>query len=131
MGRSVDYLNNASEVIYCYIDSEDEYAFEDFYYNLTNDLLDKYHLLDTCERWDGKETKIFLESKLVEIGISEYCGLVSVSIRPNQYRGANDYLAENWIAKTEAGFRKICANYSETLRKIGTFSNGESIYEKA
>lgn len=131
MGRSVDYLNNASAVIYCHIDSEDEYAFDDFFDNVKTELQDKYPSLDTCDRWDGRETRIFLESNLVEIGISEYCGLVSVSIRPNQRMGANESLAENWISKTEAGIRKICSNYSQTLRKVGTFSNGEGVFEKA
>lgn len=131
MGRSVDYLSNASAVIYCHIDSEYEYAFDDFFDNIKTQLQDKYSSLDTCERWDGRETKIFLENNLAEIGISEYCGLISISIRANQCTGANESLAENWIAKTEKGIRKICSEYSQTLRKIGTFSNGESIYEKA
>lgn len=131
MGRSVDYLKNAKTVIYCHIDSEDDYAFSDFFENVKAEMQDKYPSLDTCERWDGDETRIFLESSLVEIGISEYCGLISISVRANEYSGANESLAENWINKTEKGIQKICANYSETLKKVGTFYNGESLYEKA
>jgi hypothetical protein len=131
MGRSVDYLNRATAVIYCHIETQDEYAFDDFLDNIKEELLDKYPSLDSCERWDGRETKIFLENSLVEIGISEYCGLISISIRPNEYRDVNESLAENWIRKIEANLRKSCANYSQTLRKVGTFSNGEGIYEKA
>lgn len=101
---------------------------------LTETLQELFPSLDTCKRWDGGETQIFLENKLVEIGISEYCGLVSVSVRPSErYDGDNiEGLAINWIDKVwDKVDAKLKDNGTTVIRKVGTFSNGEGVFEKA
>lgn len=86
-------------------------------------------------RWDNRETKIFAENRLVEFGISEYCGLVSISVRPIQddYSWRIEGLAKRWIEKTWPGIQKDIVESFPTsaLKKIATFSNGEGIYELA
>ena len=75
-------------------------------------------------RYTGRETKIFLRNRLVEFGISEYCGLVSVSVRV--YDDGMKGLAENWVDKN---WSKIESVIGANVRKVGTFSNGCGVYE--
>ena len=129
MGRSVDYLNNAHKVFYTSFDGEEQYEWEDFFDNIQYGLKSKFPSLENCNKWDGRETKIFLENNLAEIGISEYCGLVSISIRAKE---GKESIGENWIDKISSNFEKtIRENCGETYRKIGSFSNGEGVFEKS
>ena len=141
MGRSVDYLSNATRVAYMSYEStytdedgnecEDEFAFDDLYGNTVCTLKAKYPSLEIVENeYDGNETKIVLESKLVEFGISEYCGLVSLSARPNEryeeYRG----LAEAWINKNWDAIESKLSEFSDVLHKQGTMSNGCGVFKR-
>jgi hypothetical protein len=131
MGRSVDQLTNASEVWFMHPELENEWDWQDFKDNLGTQLAEAFPSLKDANRWDGRETHIFLDNNLVEFGLSEYCGLVSLSVRPK----VSDYagpvaLAERFITLITPKVATICGHYS-ALEKIGTFSNGEAIYRKA
>lgn len=132
MGRSVDYLSNASKVFYVPFEveeGEEGFAWDDFFDNIRYGLKAKFRSLEKCERWDGRETRIFLENNLAEVGISEYCGLASISIRPKE--GAEN-IGENWINKIATSFEQVIKdNCGETYRKVGSFSNGEGVFEKS
>jgi hypothetical protein len=141
MGRSVNYLNRATKVTYIhnevgYTDEEtnewieDEFWFDDLFGNVKYGLKAIFPSLTECERWDNRETKIFLENNLVEIGISEYCGLVSISVRPNERIDANENLANNWIENVWDKAENKMAEFSTLLNRVGTFSNGEGVFEK-
>lgn len=155
MGRSVDYLNNAEKVNYfqwptlSVYDPEtdrdvetDEYEdddYEDAEYvieYIQETIKSNFPDFDNCSHWDGRETHIILEGHGVEIGLSEYCGLATLSVRVDQreleycatdeeadaeYQKALNWINENW---DEA------AKYWGQYTKIGTFSNGEGVYEK-
>lgn len=135
MGRSVDYLSNALRVAYViYEDTyededgelvEDEMAFDDLFDNIKYELKGKYNSLYDVNEWDGRETRIFLRNRLVEFGISEYCGLVSISVRvyDEDYKG----LAERFVDKN---WSKIETLVGANVRKVGTFSNGCGVYER-
>lgn len=130
MGRSVDYLTNATEVWYMHPELENEWDWEDFKDNLGTQLAAAFPSLSNADRWDGRETHIFLDNGLVEFGLSEYCGLVSLSVRPK----VSDYagpvaLGEKWITLIAPKVAAICGDYS-ALEKIGAFSNGEAIYHE-
>lgn len=92
------------------------------------DILDSKH-----SRWDGRETRIFAENKLAEFGISEYCGLVSISVRviEDDYSWKYEALAKRWIEKAWPGIQDAIAEAFPTavLKKLGSFSNGEGVYE--
>lgn len=153
MGRSVSYLRNASEVTYfdtslsevTYYDEDleeestrepDEFDYqmnwEDFLDNIIGSLGFKYKSLNIIrDEWDGNETSIVLANNLIEIGVSEYCGISSVSIRPR-----TDYkveLAESWINKNWNNAVKVMeeSTYHTRLNRVGTFSNGCAVYNKA
>jgi hypothetical protein len=139
MGRSVNYLSRATKVSYLHVETtwideetkeeiEDNFWYDDLKDNIESSLKTLYPSLTNCERWDGNEVFIFLENNLVEIAISEYCGLVSISIRPNSHWSTKEQLAEHWINKVWHKAEEKFKDFSDVLVKQGTFSNGESVY---
>ena len=87
------------------------------------------------KKWDGKETRIILEGHGVQVGLSEYCDLWSLSVRVNENdleyassdeeyesmkKDALDWINTNWAEASK---------YWDDFRKVGTFSNGESVFE--
>jgi hypothetical protein len=143
MGRSVDYLSNATRVLYISYETEyededgnivdDEFAFDDVKCNVISTIRELFPSFDNVEnRWDGNETKIFLENRLIEFGISEYCGLISISARPNDY--ANEYgkhgLAEAFINKIWNKLSNELNKTQSVLVRVGGFCNGCGVYQK-
>jgi gamma-glutamylcysteine synthetase len=151
MGRSVDYLNRATNVAYFQwptlwiyneetgIDEESD-QYEDGYIvteNIQESIISDFPEYEYSKKWDGRETSIILTGYRTEIGLSEYCGLATLSIRideneldysnydENEYNQQYDKI-EAWINENWA---KISQGYNQ-YNKIGTFSNGESVYEK-
>ena len=144
MGRSVNYLNNAVTIIYFtseYLNSELEgeiFAWEDFVINLKYDIMNKLKSYVKSDKWDNQETQIILENELCNIGISEYCGLYSLSVAPIDFDGyypednAKINFAEHHAKQIEKTLCKILKdNRCTVLNRLGTFSNGEGVYEKA
>jgi hypothetical protein len=84
--------------------------------------------LSKCNRWAGREDHTLLENGLIEIGLSEYCGLAAYWIRP---RDGLDWrlepLAERFARQIEDRFVRTFGN----LRLIGTASNGEAFFRRA
>lgn len=146
MGRSVSYLSNAETVIYFtvkYLNEENENGeidyelsqmnYDDFMRNLTCEIKSKLKSYEEVEKYDGRETRIILENRLCSIGISEYCGSWSLSIAPkeeNYYVGYyKENLALNHAGQIEETLEKcLVKSGAKILRKIGTMSNGVSVY---
>jgi hypothetical protein len=146
MGRSVDYLSNAERVNYFQwptlwvydedtdqdVETDELWDAADIIADIRETITSNYPGFDPCSRWDGRETHIILEGYGVEIGLSEYCGLATLSVRVNEsilnyfdtdeeaYQVATNWIHENWDQASE---------HWNQYRKIGTFSNGESVYE--
>jgi hypothetical protein len=138
MGRSVNYLDNAEIVLYFPFESDDEFLsqmeWDDTISNLQYEIkakLPSYYIVK--DKWGNKETRIILENNLCSIGISEYCGLVSLSVAPkdNQYNVWHEQFALRHARQIEKTLQKCLDNLSlNRLKKIGTFSNGEAVFEK-
>lgn len=139
MGRSVDYLTNASHVAYIHVEQYyqdeddntvfDEFVMDDTVENLVYALMEKYPSLQKVQdEWDGRETRIVLRNRLVEFGVSEYCGMLSVSVRhyDSDYTSHLSGLAENWIRRNA---ETIDVTIGANSRRIGGMSNGCSVYE--
>jgi hypothetical protein len=151
MGRSVDYLNRATNVAYFQwpvfwsydeetgIDQETDELMDAYEVrqDIQESIISEYPEYEYSKKWDGRETSIILTGYGTEIGLSEYCGLATLSIRIDEneidYAGYDEdeynvkydevtaWINENWP--------KISQGYNQ-YNKIGTFSNGESVYEK-
>jgi hypothetical protein len=124
MSRSVSYLNNAEFVLY--------FPFEyDIMDNLKAEIKAKLPSYYSVDKWDNRETRIFLENNLCVIGISEYCGLcsLSVAIKDNTW---NEKFAEHHASQIRPILEKIVDDVTGTrLSLIGTASNGEAFFERA
>lgn len=150
MGRSVDYLNRSERVNYfdwpilsVYDPETDRDVETDEYEDASIVIEDIQEYIrsifpgfDPCSRWDGRETHIILEGYGVEIGLSEYCGLASLSVRVDE--GPLEYSEDDEAYETDRqkALNWINENWDEAskywnkYRKIGTFSNGEGVFEK-
>ena len=128
MSRSVDNLSNAEIVVY----KSAHNLRDDFDWDLfENDIIETLEAiaptLETCKRWDENETRIILENGLIEVGLSEYNGLVSLSFRAKE-EGDNyediSGLSSSWLEQLRSRFEQL-----GDLIKIGTFSNGEAMFK--
>ena len=149
MGRSVDYLTGAETVIYFTADwmheqdengNYDEFMsqmnWDDFLANLKAEIKSKLKSYEDCQAWDGREVNIFLDNMLCEIGISEYCGLYSLSVRAKEadyYSEKNtEALGQNHAKQIDNTLCKILQGLSCTvLNRVGTFSNGTGVFQEA
>lgn len=150
MGRSVDYLNRSERVNYfdwpilsVYDPETDRDVETDEFEDASIVIEDIQEYIrsifpgfDPCSRWDGRETHIILEGYGVEIGLSEYCGFASLSVRVDE--GPLEYSEDDEAYETDRqkALNWINENWDEAskywnkYRKIGTFSNGEGVFEK-
>jgi len=145
MGRSVNYLDNAEVVLYFPFEggqdengNYDEFCAElewdDIKENLISEIKAKLPSYYEVDKWGNRETRIILENSLCSIGISEYCGLVSLSVAPrqNDYDAWHESFAVRHANQIESTLEKVlCELGLKNLRKVGTFSNGEAVFELA
>lgn len=148
MGRSVSYPSDS--VVVCYRDvssfgavyAEDENG--DFDYDDIVDI-DEFEARDDFEffvediresvksewpsfyeedGWIDREDRILLANGHAYVGVSEYCGLASIWLVPRE--SEHEELSAAWCASIENKFKKLFGE----LVKVGSFSNGESVYKK-
>lgn len=142
MGRSVSTLPRALGVVYFewpernVLDENgnetDELEYEDSSWvieDITENTMSEYPEFDHASRWEG-ENHIIMDGYGCEISLSEYCGLAALCIRVSELSDEFDdedmEEIRQWI---DANWAKISKPYNK-LRKVGTFSSGEAIFEK-
>jgi len=128
MGRSVSYPHGAL-VAFTHVHDEDDTDdcawLLEFWREMAQRLWPSLREVDT---WRGREDHVIARNGLVEFGVSEYCGLVAIWLveRTDLDTAGQEALATQWIKSVAPRFRKTFG----TLRKVGTFSNGEGIFER-
>jgi hypothetical protein len=140
MGRSVSFANGSEVIIYSHIediydddDNFDEYATQDNFDSaveyLKETTIEAFPSLSECNVWLGNEDHAILENQLVYIGLSEYCGLISVWVVPK-----DDELYAFGVAfaqKIKSKLNNIVKNaFGIQLKQVGRFSNGEALFER-
>jgi hypothetical protein len=114
--------HDISSVDFAYDEGQADCDFEWYIENLTESLIKKYPTLSSCDKWLDREDHAILENDKSYVGISEYCGLLSIwMVAKDDESGA-----ERYVKAREKSF----VNSFGSLRKIGTFSNGEGVYER-
>jgi len=142
MGRSVSYHSNAAKVVFLHdvlSEGAGNWEWDEFIDDLKGVIRERYPSFEDADRWAGREDHVILENSAAEISVAEYCGLISVSLAP---REASDYdydydgesiraWNENWTNLIANNFHDhLAKRFSKSaLRKIGSFSNGEGVYE--
>jgi len=147
MSRSVSVASGAVAVAYASLepvlvdeesneyrefDSDDfDFAVEDFQSYLSS----LYPSLSACDSWLDNEDHVLLENKHCKVGVSEYCGLVSVWVVPKEddgYYSDNHLtgLSAHWCDQVGAKIVKAGAGcFGNALVKQGTASNGEAFFQ--
>jgi hypothetical protein len=124
MSRSVNQLSGAQAVAFLSAHEETENSWEYFQEDITEQLKSLFPSLEDADRWEDNETHIILNNDHAEIAISEYCGLVSVSLRAiEDWDGTRDGLHQQWVQQVQDKFLSI-----GTLKHQGTFINGEAVF---
>jgi hypothetical protein len=125
MGRSVSVPASAVAVAYQEFDGQDEMDWDLFIDDIKDSALWAFPKMSYCDHWAGREDHAILENQLAYLGVSEYCGLVAVWLVP-KLDGYSDSLAVHWCNQQAPRLQKLFG----TLNKIGTFSNGEAVFER-
>lgn len=130
MGRSVSTPNDTINVAYATCDG-DEWDWRDAVENMQGVAQYRYKSLSRCNEWIGREDRAVLENDHCYIGVSEYCGLVSVWIVA---KGADRYsdpsgLATHWCSSVD--LQPLAECFGPRLISRGTFSNGEQFFAPA
>jgi len=106
--------------------TDDPYAFTMIEEDVVESSKSQWPSFYDVDKWLGRENHAILENRYAQIGMSEYCGLVSVWLVPLDVDDREVGLRDQWIASIRPRFEKF---FSE-LVKVGTFSNGESVYQR-
>jgi len=139
MGRSVNYHSYAQYVIYLKFDPACDMCggcglcWTEFKRVIVDQLRSVAPSLefDETSAWDQNEVYMIARNGLCAIFISEYCDVVSLSFVPLfevcALYDAEANLQTAWLARMKEKYEKAFLN---RLTKVGTYSNGNSIYER-
>jgi len=130
MGRSVSTPSNACAIAYQYLESVDYWDFQEWLEDIKARIAHIWPSFSPCDTWFDREDHAIMENHLTYIGISEYCGMTAIWIVPktdNQSGRCIYALAKHFITRIQPKFMAEFNHY----HRIGRFSNGESIFEKA
>ena len=89
---------------------------------LLEELKRHFPSMSECEKWLGREDLAIAENGHAYFGVSEYCCIAAVWIVAKD----NGQLAESWVAKISKKFHECFGEY----KRVGGFSNGESVYRR-
>jgi len=104
--------------------------FEDFLFEYSEHARRLWPSLVECDTFISREDRAVLENNLVYVGLSEYCGLLSLWVVPKYECGGEPEttaLADRWISQIE---NKFLREFGELI-KLGTMSNGEAVFKRS
>lgn len=130
MGRSVYVPSGAEVVAYVNVECEDSFEYDMLKESLVYSLEVAFPSVSEDSGYVGREGVVIASNRLVKFVVAEYCGLLSVSIVPND----DEYyaLGKNFANKISARFKSVVAGVCGAVYyKVGSFSNGEGVYAKA
>ena len=132
MGQSVSVPHDATRTIYFHSDAIDQWEWDDTIDNLRSIIREAYPSFEDADRWHDREERIVLNNWHAVIVVAEYCGCVSVSIVPDESDDWDgfDGLRAAWCEQVGDRWADLLNRAFGGMVKIGTFSNGESVYQK-
>lgn len=150
MGRSVNVPRGAAGVLYFSFEGDEEY-FENsiLWSDMVRNLDSTINSVDGKEnrfyfagdgRWFGDEGRVISMCSIAQIVLSEYCGLCSLAIVPQEepdpdaaemIKACWEDFAQQWSEDFFGRLRaKLLAEGWELYGKQGSFSNGEGVYAR-
>jgi len=133
MDRSVSTPTGAVAIAYRDVTHfQDDFEWDMFQEDVIQQLQQAFPSLATANSWIGREDHVVLENGHCKVTISEYCGLAAISLVPETHDCyysediAKQNLADHWCNQISNKFVELLSE----LNKVGTFSNGEAIFER-
>lgn len=135
MGRSVSTPSGARHVCHATCEADDT---DDFVW-LVNDFrqLVRRRFLSArdTDEWVGREDHAVAENSYAYFGVSEYCGLVAMWVKPkddDHYDPSFAGRRDQWIEQIGPTFRRLASQcFGQALQHVGTASNGEAFFQPA
>lgn len=128
MGRSVSYPRNAV-VAYSTFEVDPHWDYQGEWEDLVDGFRDQvaelFPSMERADKWLGREDHAVMANRHAWAGVSEYCGLVAFWIVAKDDTG-HEALSERWVAQVAERFTSTFS----TLNRLGTFSNGEGVFER-
>ena len=98
-------------------------------------LAERFKSVGEDDGWLGQEDRVLSSNRYASFGVSEYCGMAAVWCVPKDldYRDESRLggLQAGWLSSIEKGFFKAVGGvFGESVSKVGTFSDGTSIYQR-
>ncbi len=112
-------------------DDENSFIWEDLIENLREALSSAFSSLKEYHggaEYPYREQAGILENYHVKIYISEYCGCGAISV--TTWDSEYPELADSWVIQVWKKMTKIIGEHVDLLTKLGTMSNGVSVFEK-
>lgn len=143
MSRSVMVPADAEAVLYFYVEPEedDEWFWDDLIANIRGEIRSEDESFTAEEDWIGRECRVIIANQVVRIAISEYCGMCSLAFVPvdepdetvwEPLQTVWEEFAAEWSNQfADKVAKKLPGIGIDLLRRVGAFSNGEVVYEKA
>ncbi|QQN75210.1 hypothetical protein [Croceicoccus sp. YJ47] len=137
MGRSVSYPIGAI-VAFRLIENKEEGDLDWEYECQVEDIIstarEVFPSLVPHDGWRGREDRILLRNAYADCGISIYCDLAAIWLaeRDDSFYWEADYSrprtgrAQRWLEQVSGKFSQMFGE----LRQIGSFSNGEAVFER-
>ena len=125
MGRGVSLPCGAFPAYQSVEHVEDSEDWQDFLEDVKYQAKRIFPSMDDHDEWIGREDHALLKNNFAFVGVSEYMGLASIWLVVRS-DAELEGLAKAWVNKAYKKFERIFSEYE----KIGTFSNGESVYKK-
>jgi hypothetical protein len=135
MGRSVSYPNDNAAVCFTTFEPEDTtgettFEWEWFVENIQVKAQSAWPSMEPCDKWLDREDHAILENAHAYIGVSEYCGVVSIWLVSKADEmccyPSEAALADGWCTRVSNNFKAVFTD----LELIGRASNGEAFFQR-
>ena len=127
MSRSVSIHRNSVATTFVYLDHDEDdgqEVYDDFVFSVRSIIGSRFKSMRSCDRWDDREDRVVMSNGSAGISISEYFGLCSVCL----IKEDDSPLTDQWLVSASRSFMAMMDKNFSTLRKVGTFSNGEAVF---
>lgn len=125
MGRSVSVPYKAVAVSYAYVGQDGEMTLDDMHDCVANArevIAKRYRSAEVANHWLDRESLVFCQTGRLEFGLAVYSSVLSLWAVPRSGRTKGKSPGQRWMDQ-------LAECFGRPLRLIGTFSNGESVYE--
>jgi|GEM_PF-3662961 len=120
------------------VDQELEHVFDRLIEDLQEALTERYPSFTQEDAWSGREDHVIATNGMADVAVSEYMGLVAVSIAPTSERMSDlwrheETLREGWTKRMAPHLARVIRESAglQELSLMGRFSNGEAVYTTA